>query len=128
MPAGGRVLIDGQWREPGLYGREVYPAGIDLALPQPPRHPRDPFAAGREVLTLFERCYWRRAIDPRLALGALACLIAGGPLTWRPILAINGENRRRKITAVQLLGGAWSRVGGDDPGYDRSRHPRHTWL
>jgi hypothetical protein len=62
-----------------------------LTLPQPPTDARDPFAAGRAALELFTKWHWKRRIDPRLALGGLACLIAGGALPWRPILAINGE-------------------------------------
>jgi hypothetical protein len=62
------------------------------------------------VLTLFERWHRRRAIDPRLALGALACLIAGGALTWRPILAINGETDVGKSLLFswwEALGAGW---------------------
>lgn len=67
--AGNRILVRGQWHEAGLHGDHVYPAAIDLPLPQPPADPGNRFAAGQEVLALFERWNWHRSIDSRLALG-----------------------------------------------------------
>lgn len=101
MHAGNAVLIDGQWREPGVYGGKVYAASDPTPRPTSKPARRDP---ADELLNDLETWNWRRPdIDPFLVLGSIVAQMVGGALEWRPVVWITGDAATGKSTLQNLL-------------------------
>lgn len=115
--AGTRLWQRGRFGAAGIiHGSHVYPSAEALMMPVLPADPRDPFAAGRAALALFAQWRWSRKVDPRLALGIWACLVAGGALSWRPIIAVNGPpdaGKSRLFEWLNAIGGGWALLTQD---------------
>ena len=103
LHCGDQILIEGDWREPGLHGEHVYPSGA--ALPRP--------GAGRagaalvdELLEMLQTWQWQRpTIDPLLMLGWLGAAKLGGALEWRPAAWVTGDKGTGKSTLHHLIHG-----------------------
>ena len=107
--AGDKVLIGGEWRQPGFHDAKLYPAYRHVPKPATTDPARDP---GEAVLELLTTWAWRRpAIDPQLMLGAICAQMIGGALDWRPVTWLTGDAATGKSTLQKLLGYLH---GGDD--------------
>ena len=98
------VVIEGKEYEPGLIGREVYPAAEPL--PHPSKEPAKggEHGPGMELLRLIKSWNWRRTeIDPMLLLGWIGAAMLGGALTWRPLAWITGGQGTGKSTLHAVL-------------------------
>lgn len=99
--AGNAVLIDGEWRAPGLYQGKIYAADHPMPRPAKSDGRLDPAV---EILKLMKTWNWRRPdIDPVLALGCICAMMLGGALTWRPVTWTTGDQATGKSTFQDML-------------------------
>lgn len=99
--AGDSVLVDGQWRTPGRYGRYLY-AG-DRGIDRPGNTPLTPQQAD-ELLKLIGSWRFRGGeISARIILGWLVGASLPGALDWRPSVWIAGAKETGKTTLLWLL-------------------------
>lgn len=99
--AGNAVLIDGEWRAPGLYQGKIYAADHPMPRPAKKDGRLDPAV---EIMKLMKTWNWRRAdIDPVLALGCICAMMLGGALAWRPVTWTTGDAATGKSTFQDML-------------------------
>lgn len=120
LHCGDRILVQGEWREPGLFGDLVYPRGP--ALPRP-LEGGEPGALVDRLTELFDTWTWAAAAEegavglgdrplsdgPKLAtlivLGWMMAAIGGAALHYRPIVWVTGDAGSGKsalLDAIQL--------------------------
>ncbi len=98
---GDAVLIDGEYRRPGKYGRYVYPTR--RVQPRPAAVPLN-FREGRDLLDLLGTWKWARPdIDPQLMLGWIGCATLNAALQWRPHIWLGGDRATGKSALQDLL-------------------------
>lgn len=101
MHSGDAVYHNGSVLLPGQIGRHVYPSAP--AKPKPSLD-GDGVAAALELLDLLKCWNWRRPdVDPELLLGWIVSAIAGGALSWRPLVWITGDKATGKSTLHEVL-------------------------
>ncbi|MEL6886885.1 MAG: hypothetical protein AAFP87_20425 [Pseudomonadota bacterium] len=99
--AGDAVLIDGEWRPPGVYDGKVYSAADPIPRPALNEGRADP---AEKVLDTLATWQWRRPdIDPHLALGTICAMMLGGALEWRPVTWTTGDAATGKSEFQKLL-------------------------
>lgn len=99
--AGDKLLIDGNWLNPGVFDSKVYPASDPI--PRPSRTPSIATSA-EQIMSLAETWNWRRPdVDPMLVLGAICAQMIGGALDWRPVTWLTGDQATGKSTFQKML-------------------------
>lgn len=90
--------------EPGAVGRYVYPAGPPGPQPAPEAAIEGAGGPGGRVLDILGTWRWRRGeVDATLQLGWIVASMAGGALSWRPVLWVTGGAGTGKSTLHRLL-------------------------
>lgn len=106
LHCGDAIITGGQTIEPGLIGREVYPAAEPLPRPTLNPVPGGDHGPGVWLLDLLKRWTWQRpGIDPELLLGWIGAAMIGGALKWRPAAWITGGQGTGKSTLHEILKG-----------------------
>jgi hypothetical protein len=119
LHCGDAILIGGEWKPPGRFGRHVYPASAPLPRPSDDRELSR--TAGQATLNLLATWQWRRRrdrlngsgvdVDAILLLGWIASAMLGAALTWRSMCWVTGDASTGKSTLLtEFLGGlmgAW---------------------
>jgi hypothetical protein len=111
LHAGDAVLIDGEWRPPGEYGRYLYTA--NEATIRPAEGEADHMAAIGWLLGLVDTWNWRKEpgetpfeghrFASLMLLGWIASAIVGGALRWRPLMWLTGEAASGKSMLFALI-------------------------
>jgi len=101
LHAGDAVLVDGEWRAPGVHRGHVYPASDPVPRPRDEPGKRDP---AEELLELVQTWQWSRPdIDPQLVLGVVCAQMMGGALEWRPVTWLTGDAATGKSAFQRML-------------------------
>ena len=102
--AGDAVWLDGKWRGPGEYSRQIYPGRPPIGRPAAALEPCGEGSAGDILLQGLASWKWDRPeLDPRLALGWVMCAMVGGALDQRPLIYVTGGEGTGKSTLQKLL-------------------------
>ncbi len=102
----GDIVYDGRaWREPGIFGRYVLPAGEPIMRPWDRPVPNGSKGGpASELLALLKTWNWRRRdLDARLVLGWIGASMLGGALKWRPLIWITGGKSTGKSTLQEMI-------------------------
>lgn len=119
LHCGDGVLIGGEWKPPGRFGRYVYPASAPL--PRPIDDQELSRQAGPAALKIITSWQWRRRrdqlngggadIDALLMLGWITSAMLGAALGWRSMCWVTGDATTGKSTLlgdfVKGLFAAW---------------------
>lgn len=98
----------GQWFQPGVHGRYVYPAGVSMHRPsidwKGAAKRFDLAQPGDELLKVLSTWNWKRGqIDALMMLGWIAAAMLGGALKWRPMAWVTGGKGTGKSTLQMLI-------------------------